>query len=75
MERKGQMAGHKIIPVQKGRVLKKSLGSLEEHNGKCTGSVPSGTGKKKMSKSQPDANFKPFAFENKNLDHHSYGVY
>lgn len=34
-----------------------------------------GLEKKKMSKSQPDANFKPFALENKNLDHHSYGVY
>lgn len=37
--RKDKWPCHEIIPFLKGRALKKSLDSLEEENGKCTGPV------------------------------------
>lgn len=73
--KKRQMACPKIIPFQKGRALKKSLGSIEEENTeKCTGSVAKTSRTEKISKSQTIVNFKGSALEYKNLDHHDYGI-
>lgn len=70
------MACPKAVPFQKGRALRKALDSLEEeNNGKCTGSVAkTSRTEKKMSTSQPNANFEGSASENKNSDQHGYGV-
>lgn len=58
MERwKDKWPCHEIIPFLKGRALKKSLDSVEEENGKCTGSVAKTSRTENISKSQPDANF------------------
>lgn len=57
VERRDKWPCHEIIPFLKGRALKKSLDSLEEESGKCTGLVAKTQRTENISKSQPDANF------------------